>query len=550
MKFGRMAVAASEGAILAHAVRGSGVTLKKGEVLSGATIAALERAGIDAVVAARLEPSDVAENVAAHRLAQRLAGPHVTVEPAFTGRCNLLASAAGLVRVDVPTIDAVNAGDESVTAATLPPYQPVVAGDMVATVKIIPFAVPAAILDRALAAAGTGAVGVAPFLPLRVGVASTLLPGLKPATVTKTLRVLDGRLAVAGATIIRETRARHDVHALATAIVALGDIDLVIVFGASAITDRRDVVPLAIEAAGGRVDHLGMPVDPGNLLLLGRLPRQDGDPIPVIGAPGCARSPKENGFDWVLRRVLAGLPVTPGDLRAMGVGGLLNEIAIRPQLRRMPDEDPQAYHTGAGTGCVAAIVLAAGRGSRFGAGPSDSKVLAMLGGKPLIAHVLACVAGSRVTRCVVVTGHAGDAVATALAPFPVTRVHDPDHASGLAHSLRTGIATLPAMVGGAIVLLADMPLVRSATLDALVAAFAAAPPGTEAVVPTHEGVRGNPVLLGAALFGAVATLRGDEGARRLLGGPGRRVVACAVDDPGIVTDVDTRAGLRALAAGR
>ncbi len=340
-----MAVAASEGAILAHAVRGTGVTLKKGEVLSGTTIAALERAGIDAVVAARLEPSDVAENVAALRLAQRLAGPHVTVERAFTGRCNLVASAAGLVRVDVPTIDAVNAGDESVTAATLPPYQPVVAGDMVATVKIIPFAVPAAILERALAAAGmaaagTEAVGVAPFLPLRVGVASTLLPGLKPATVTKTLRVLDGRLGVAGATIIRETRARHDVHALATAIVALGDVDLVIVFGASAITDRRDVVPLAIEAAGGRVDHLGMPVDPGNLLLLGRLPRQDGGPIPVIGAPGCARSPKENGFDWVLRRLLAGLPVTPGDLRAMGVGGLLNEIAIRPQRRRMPDGGP------------------------------------------------------------------------------------------------------------------------------------------------------------------------------------------------------------------
>lgn len=216
----------------------------------------------------------------------------------------------------------------------------------------------------------------------------------------------------------------------------------------------------------------------------------------------------------------------------------------------MPSEGLPACHAGARTGCVAAVVLAAGRGSRFGAGPSDSKVLAMLDGKPLIAHVLACVAGSRVTRCVVVTGHAGDAVATALDPFDVTRVHDPDHASGLAHSLRTGIAALPATVGGAIILLADMPLVRSATLDALVAAFAAAPPGTEAVVPSHEGVRGNPVLLGKTLFGAVATLRGDEGARRLLAGPGRRVIPCAVDDPGIVADVDTRAGLRTLAAGR
>ncbi len=333
-----MAVAASEGAILAHSVRGEGVTLKKGEILSCAAIAALERAGIEAVVAARLEASDVSENVAALRLAERLAGAHVTLERAFTGRCNLLAARAGLVCLNPHAIDTVNAGDESVTVATLPPYQPVAAGDMIATVKIIPFAVPAAVLARALAAAGVGSVRVAPFLPLRVGVASTLLPGLKPSTVNKTLRVLDGRLAMAGATIVRETRARHDVHALATAIVALGAVDLVIVFGASAITDRRDVVPLAIEAAGGHVDHLGMPVDPGNLLLLGHFSREGGGIVPVVGAPGCARSPKENGFDFVVRRLLAGLPVTPGDLRAMGVGGLLNEIAIRPQLRQVVDD--------------------------------------------------------------------------------------------------------------------------------------------------------------------------------------------------------------------
>ncbi len=332
-----MAVAASEGAILAHSVKGAGVALKKGEVLSCAAIAALERAGIEAVVAAQLEASDVAENAAASRLAQRLAGPNVTLEGAFTGRCNLLAATAGLVRVDARAIDAVNAGDESVTVATLPPFRPVEAGDMIATVKIIPFAVSAAVLERGLAAAGVASVQVAPFRPLRVGVASTLLPGLKPSTVTKTLRVLDGRLAAAKATIVRETRARHDVHALATAIVALGDVDLVIVFGASAITDRRDVVPLAIEAAGGRVDHLGMPVDPGNLLLLGHFAREAGGRVPVIGAPGCARSPKENGFDWVLRRLLAGLAVTPRDLRAMGVGGLLNEIVVRPQLRRLAE---------------------------------------------------------------------------------------------------------------------------------------------------------------------------------------------------------------------
>ena len=196
---------------------------------------------------------------------------------------------------------------------------------------------------------------------------------------------------------------------------------------------------------------------------------------------------------------------------------------------------------------IDAVVLAAGRASRFGAGPFDSKVLAMLDGRPLIAHVLATVADSNVARCVVVTGHAGDVVAKAVDGFDVTRVHNADYASGLAHSLRAGIAALPSTATGAIILLADMPLVASATLDALITAFRLAPPGTEAIVPVHDGAPGNPILLGRALFGAVAGLHGDEGARRLLAAPARRIVRCPVADAGITADVDTPAGLRALA---
>ena len=219
--------------------------------------------------------------------------------------------------------------------ATLRPFEPVSAGEMIATVKIIPFAVSGAMFREATALRG-GAVAIMPFQPLRVGVVSTMLPALKPSTVTKTLDILQGRLAQAAANIVRESRVSHEAHTLAVAIRAMEGTDLIIVFGASAITDRRDVVPVAIELAGGMVEHLGMPVDPGNLLLLGHF--QHGERrVPVIGAPGCARSPKENGFDFVLRRLLAGIPVGGADLRGMGVGGLLNEIVSRPQLRRAGD---------------------------------------------------------------------------------------------------------------------------------------------------------------------------------------------------------------------
>ena len=334
MKFGRIALAAGEGAILAHSVRGPGVALKKGEVIGPAHIAALEGAGIDAIVAATLEPGDITENVAASRLAARVAGANVRLELPFTGRCNLMAEAAGLIRVDASTIDRINAVDESITVATLTPMQPVAAGELIATVKIIPFAVPQRCLDRGLEAAAEPSVSIAPFRPLAIGVVSTLLPGLKPATVAKTLRLLEDRLAPAGATITRENRVAHDAAALAEGIAAMAGVDIVVVFGASAITDRRDVVPAAIEMAGGSVVHLGMPVDPGNLLLLGRI-AFDRLTVPVIGAPGCARSPKENGFDFVLRRLLAGVPVVGTDLRRMGVGGLLSEIVSRPQARQI-----------------------------------------------------------------------------------------------------------------------------------------------------------------------------------------------------------------------
>jgi molybdenum cofactor cytidylyltransferase len=164
---------------------------------------------------------------------------------------------------------------------------------------------------------------------LRLGVVSTLLPGLKTSVVDKTLRVLEERLAPTGATIVREERVAHEEPALAAAIDRIGsDSEAMIIFGASAITDRRDVIPSAILASGGRLEHFGMPVDPGNLLLLA-----ERFGAPIIGAPGCARSPKENGFDWVLGRILAGVPITGADIQAMGVGGLLMEIVSRPRPR-------------------------------------------------------------------------------------------------------------------------------------------------------------------------------------------------------------------------
>jgi molybdenum cofactor cytidylyltransferase len=333
MKFGLTPIEEAEGAVLAHGVRIDGVAYKKGDILTHERRMALDSAGVRCVVAARLEPDDVDENEAALKLAKRLAGQHLRCSPPFTGRVNLFAESAGLAIIEPEAIDRVNAVDEAITVATLPRYRAVADGDMVATIKIIPFATQAHTLATALGAAPTGAISISPFKPMRIGVVSTTLPGLKPSIIAKTLRVLEARLKPTGARIAGQEIVPHDIGPLAKALGRLiENSDAIIAFGASAITDRRDVIPAAIEAIGGRIERFGMPVDPGNLLLLA-----ERHGIPIIGAPGCARSPKENGFDWVLQRLLADVPIGDADIRAMGVGGLLMEIASRPQPRA-PDD--------------------------------------------------------------------------------------------------------------------------------------------------------------------------------------------------------------------
>jgi len=306
--------------------------------------------------------------------------------------------------------------------------------------------------------------------------------------------------------------------------------ELVIIFGASAIADRRDVIPAAVEAVGGRIEHFGMPVDPGNLLLIGAARGR-----PVLGAPGCARSPKENGFDWVLMRLLAGLDVPRAAITGLGVGGLLMEIVTRPQPREEPVADTRR---------VAAVVLAAGRSTRMG-GPN--KLIAEIAHRPLVRIAAEEALASRAKPVIVVTGHQRPEVEQALAGLPVTIVHNPDFAQGLGTSLRTGIAAVPPEADAAIVCLGDMPHVDAGLIDRLIGAFDPAR-GALVVVPTFEGKRGNPVLWSRRFFPDLMAVEGDVGARHLIGRYPEAVVEVAVDDRGAFVDIDTPEALTGVRA--
>jgi len=524
MKFGPASPADAIGGVTVHTLRQGSLVLKKGTTIGAAEVEALTRAGVKEIVVVRLEDGDISEDVAAAGIARAIAGDGIDVERAFTGRSNLFAAQAGVLVIDREAVDNINRVDEAITFATLPAFKAVVAGEMIATVKIVPFGIESALCDTAVAAAKVGRMRVAPYRIRRVGIVSTMLPGLAPKVVEKTLRVTAERLAPAGAAIIAERRVPHDEAALAAAIKQLLGLgaELVIVFGASAIADRRDVIPAAIAGIGGAIEHFGMPVDPGNLLLIG-----NAGGVPVLGAPGCARSPVENGFDWVLMRLLAGLKVTRADLTGMGVGGLLMEIVTRPQPRKPVGPD--------GNRNIAAIILAAGRSTRMG-GPN--KLLAELGGKTLVRTVTEQALASRASGVTVVTGHQAAEVEKSLTGLNVKFVRNPDFAAGLASSVKAGIAAVPESADGAVICLGDMPLIDAHLIDRLIDAFAP-DRGNLIAVPVSDGRRGNPVLWSRRFFSELMALDGDIGARHLIARHSEAVAEVPVEGFGAFLDIDT-----------
>ena len=332
MEFGEIPIADAVGTILAHSVGHAKGVFKKGRALTAPDIELLAASGISKIFAARLGNDDVPEDEAAQTLAKKIRGGNVTAREPFTGRVNLYADKHGLVMVDVARVNALNRIHESLTLATVSSHSVVVdLRQIIATVKIIPFAVPRNILSKALAVIGDEPlIRVAGFHAKRVGLIITKLSRAKASLLEKSEAAMLDRVTALGSEISEAILCEHTIEAVRNAVSKLYEATCnpILVFGASAIVDRGDVIPAGLTAAGGGIIHLGMPVDPGNLMMLGNLRG-----VPVIGVPSCARSPKVNGFDFVLQRVLAGMDVTAQDVMDMGAGGLLAEIPSRPLPR-------------------------------------------------------------------------------------------------------------------------------------------------------------------------------------------------------------------------
>ena len=335
MKFGPVPLAEAEGKILGHNVAGADGKrrLRKGRPLRAEDVSVLRELGRSTVYVAELEPGDVDENTAASRVAVACQGAGLRLSGASTGRINLMATVLGLVRIDEGQLRRLNAG-EGLTVASLGSHAVVRPGQTVATVKVIPYAVPESVVASVESGlSGVRVICVDELASKRVGLILSGSPSVR-GPLAESFFPLVERVRELGSDVVEQDYVdvgeEGGEQALAQALERQRDmrVDVILFAGETAIMDRHDITPRAIERAGGRVEAVGAPVDPGNLLMLAYL-----NDIPILGAPGCARSRKTNVVDWVLPRLLAGDRLTCDDIITLGAGGLLEDVPERPLPR-------------------------------------------------------------------------------------------------------------------------------------------------------------------------------------------------------------------------
>ena len=321
MKLLRLRVDEALGLQLAHSNLGARGRIAKATVLEESHITSLVDAGVVEVEVVVPGPNEIPEDLVSERLVQSLSWTGCVFKRANGGRYNVYASHSGFVDFARVDIDAFNALSEEITLATCLPATSVTEGDQIATLKIIPFYVSESLVSVVELVLQKINLTVRPWRSdLKIGLIQTSNDTITSKIQKKAFAVQESRLRAYGINELIDYRSAHDLLGLERCIsAAITDaLDVLMILGASAICDRHDVIPTAIEKAGGTVVYFGMPVDPGNLLLLGEVGR-----IKVIGLPGCSRSPAMNGLDLVLDRLMAGLAVSARDIQSMGVGGLL-----------------------------------------------------------------------------------------------------------------------------------------------------------------------------------------------------------------------------------
>lgn len=530
MKFETRETSLCAGWQLANSVMVNGKRLPKTHTLSKEDTETLETFGKATLQVFQLETGDVTENEAALSVAAHIKGDSLQVISAGKGRANLIAKTDGLFHSNA-AIDTLNQLDDAFSVASVSENATVQAGQLVATVKVVPYAIAGSILNTLYA---TGKqVQVRPFREYSVALVTS-----DPALTDKTQSVIKLRLAQTRGTLNTILSCRHSEEDIKKTIHTAHAMqhDVILVLGLSAITDARDIVPAATKAAGAKLVKVGLPTDPGNLLMLATL-----DDAIVIGLPGCAKSPALNGLDWVLARFAAGVDLDHSILTGFGVGGLLKEHRDRPNRRQAEAEvSAKAVDSHTDQPNLHAVVLAAGRSTRSG---EQHKLFSKIEGQPVISKTVWSLKNAlkhlskHEQELTVVTGHRADEMNATLSDAGVSILHNPDYADGMGSSLAAAVRATPPDTEWLMVCLGDMPFIAPDTIATILDATRRT--ATSVIIPTFHGKRGHPVLWHKQHFLALSGLSGDGGGKALLQSEDLEAHTVAVQDPGILIDLDT-----------
>ncbi|SFI91539.1 hypothetical protein [Celeribacter neptunius] len=311
---------AAKGTVLARDITlKTGVRFSAGRPIGPSEIAALTMAGLRELDVVALDLHDVVANEAAKRIAEVLV-PHASdanlrISGAAGGRIDFRAVCAGVLGIDTYGVTRMNRVDEGIAIITLPQFHFVRAGDLVASLRIVPLAVRRYAISQVIEE-GEDMMRLRPVIAERVTLIQTVEGG--DTSQVHGEPVIRARLARMGIRLTESLVVAHREGALAEALLSASG-EAVLILTARETVDRGDVAPAALKRAGGVITRFGLPVDPGARMFAGGL-----GAVPVLGLPKCAAEPEGNGTDWVLERLFCGVSISDDDLADLGVGGLLS----------------------------------------------------------------------------------------------------------------------------------------------------------------------------------------------------------------------------------
>jgi len=519
----------SIGLVLAQTYNLPDKTIPKGSVITNEIVAYLKTRNVEAILCAVPEEGDIHEDEAAEAISNAIDKSHLYAESASTGRVNFKSRALCLVRYERDLIRGVNLVDESIAFSIVEHNQLIAKNDLIATLKIIPFFTKKKYVDQVIKILAKDALFKIHSLKKKeVALIQTCFEWQKKSIFTATSNVTRGRLEALGSPLKKETLIPHDHKSLCSEIESSIDsgAQVLLISGASAITDRSDYIPKAILSVGGEIIQFGLAVDPGNLLLIG----QKGSTT-IIGMPGCARSPKLNGFDWVLQLLMANIPINKEELADMGAGGLLMEIASRPLPRALAKSIKKREKK------IMGIILAAGNSTRMG---KDNKLLRNIGDASLVRNTAVEMLKSDLDSCSIVLGYQSDKVAEVIKDLNINLILNPLWEEGQASSLKAALNTLDATYSDLLIMLGDLPGVTSKHINKIIEEHLLTNNRKSKItIPSFNGKKGNPVIWGRSFFPDLSNLKGDVGGRALFSQHPAAINLLDMEDPAVVTDTDT-----------